>query len=199
MGRMKKSELKEVIKDVLRRRLNEIGESPAKQQYGIVVGDENGEPKIQVVGYGVMKLSTLKSEAVKAIDAIRKESQAGNFKNVEHLLSDKGILMLFVRALREVTESLKSKGVNEIAPTSSQTPGDAVADALNASSQQNPADQKKTMDLEKQKNDLQTKLEITKARMSKTLTPFQRQIKQSEEKLGRVNVELQRLQTKTGK
>ncbi len=198
---MKKSELKEVIKTVLIRKLNEVadvvdmkGNKVKPEQYGLVIDKNSDDPIVQVVGYGKMKYSNLKSAIEQTVDVVKKEIKAKNYDNALHYTDPKGILILMMKAAQEIEGEL-ADGVNEVMGQSISP--DAVADALSSSTQNNPADQKKVMDLEKQKNDLQSKLDITKGQMSKALTPYQRKIKQDEEKLGRINQDLQRLQRKT--
>lgn len=196
---MKKSALKEIVKNVLRRKLNEISVSPpgkpikpesGQKRHGVIHGEENGEPLIQVVGYGTMKLSTLKASTVKAIEGVHKEAKAGNYDNVLYLLADDGILMLFVKAITEVEAELSSTELKElINPVAQSVPGTTN----NTSNQIDPVEQQKILNLQKKKSEEERKMEISKMKLTAVIKPLRTKIELNQKNIGRINQDLQRL------
>lgn len=130
---MKKTVLKEAIKSVLRRRLNEIAygknsASPSSQQYGSLTGKENnGDPEALIHGYGKMPLSLLKKETIGAFESIKTELNKEHYENVEHLLEPHSITILFVKALRQVSSQLPLKESVQSVPGQTYTVDRAVA------------------------------------------------------------------------
>lgn len=131
---MKKAQLKEAIKHVLRHKLTEITSggykhTSKKQQYGILTGkkDDEGDPIVQIVGYGTMALNRLKKETLNALDSVRDEARKGNYKNVEYLLEPHSIVMLFIKALREVKDVLPINESTEYQPGQTYNVDHAVA------------------------------------------------------------------------
>jgi hypothetical protein len=110
---MKRTIIKEAIKTVLRKKLNELAlgsnkNTPKKDQHGILTGKKNqdGDPEVLVVGYGTMQLSTLKKTTITGLESVQTELKKGHYDNVDHLLQPTGILVLFIKALKEINEIL---------------------------------------------------------------------------------------------
>lgn len=193
---MKKSHLKEIIRNLVAKKLNEgdviqfPGSKPtkkSKQQYGLVVGEEDGEPKIQVVGYGVSKLSTLKKSVADRLESLTKEAKLGRFNNVEHGLQPDGVLVLFVKALKEVEEQLKGKlkevdGMSGIQPTSTNLPKDKTP--AEQGPQMTDADAKALADANQNKEKLTNDISRIKGAVAKLQEPVKRKMMEAEKKIG---------------
>jgi len=175
---MKRSELREIIKASVKRKLREVNYQPgkdhswdepaereahfAKPQHGVVVDKSGDDPKVQVVGHGVAKLSSLKKTVVDALAKAHKDAQSGNFKNVEHTIKENGVLTLLIRAIVEATESLESGNEldelstfqSSITTSGTTAPGDAVEDVqLKQDDEKNGMSSSDTRRLEKAKKD----------------------------------------------
>lgn len=194
---MKKSHLKEIIRNLVAKKLNEgdviqfPGSKPtkkSKQQYGLVVGEEDGEPKIQVVGYGVSKLSTLKKSVADRLESLTKEAKLGRFNNVEHGLQPDGVLVLFVKALKEVEEQLKFKspvkevdGMGGIQPTSTNLPKDKTP--AEQGPQMTDADASALASANQNKEKLTNDISRIKGAVAKLQEPVKRKMMEAEKKI----------------
>jgi len=206
---MNKVQLTSLVRSIVKRKLNEIGERPkpvmgkpissinwggapkkpqtSKRQYGLVVGEEGGEPMIQVVGYGVSKLSTLKKSVAERLESLAKEAKVGKFNNVSHGLQPDGVLMLFVNALNEIEEQLKGKlkevdgmgGIQQ--PTSTNLPKDKTS--AEQGPQMSDADSRALADANQDKEKLSNDISRIKGAIAKLQEPVKRKMMEAEKKI----------------
>ena len=65
-------------------------------------------PQVQISGYGVTNLKTLRDSLSRKFMDLAKKSKKGDVKNVEYLLKKNGVLMGFVEALVDANKELSS-------------------------------------------------------------------------------------------
>lgn len=211
---MKRSELKQLMKEIYQRKLAEIGDrmggvvppsgnsndrfsvpaekSPTKggAKYGYVAGEHNGEPLVQIVGYGKMTLKQLKNSAVDEISKLIKAVRDENYGAARHVIEMEGMLDLFLNALVEIGEKGKLK---EAVPTPAPAATAAAVAPIGGAPQLSAADQQKIMKIEQDKAKATADMENTKGKLAKITRPFTDKINKYEKQIADLNTAAERI------
>jgi hypothetical protein len=99
---MKKSQFKQIVKEVVQKKLAEIKNRPT---YGYIMGDENSEdPTLQLIGYGNMPKSYWKRKILRDIDGLKKLIENENWEGAAYVMEKKGVLNNSINMMKEVFE-----------------------------------------------------------------------------------------------
>lgn len=147
---MKKSELKQLINEVVRRKLEEN----KKPVYGYVMDpekdDDPNDPRYQLIGYGNMPKSFWKRKLERYAEELLKRIKDDDWKTAAYFMEKNGVFNSAVNMMKELSES----DLNEIddAETIKQKTAQKNLDA--AKKKQEDA-LKKKRDLDKRKADFE--------------------------------------------
>ena len=98
---MKKSQLKEIIANVIAEKLLEAKGQPSKFGY-IVSGKRSPDPVVQMTGYGNMPLSSWKRKVVRDVEDLLKQVKNESWHNARYLLQPDGILATELNMLHDL-------------------------------------------------------------------------------------------------
>jgi hypothetical protein len=190
---MKKSELKQVISEIVRRKLEEA--NAKNPTYGYVMkpekGDDPNDPRLQMIGYGNMPKSYWMKKIVKDLDELKKYVQQENWNASAYLIEKNGVLYSMIKMMKEVS----SEGIKEqIDMGNEETPT------------QDPTDVKKKKELvalQKKQADTNDRIRRIDATKQKLEDPIRRKIQSLDikkapevKKLGAITKQIQDLQDK---
>ncbi len=88
---MKKSQLKEIIANVIAEKLSEAKGQPSKFGY-IISGKGTDDPVVQMTGYGNMPLSAWKRKVVRDVEDLLKQVKDESWHNARYLIQPDSIL-----------------------------------------------------------------------------------------------------------
>lgn len=192
---MKKSQLKEIIHNIVSRKLQEsVGQK--KTTYGYVMSDKDtDDPTLQLIGYGNMPKSLWKKKIERYAEELLKRVKNDDWRNAAYLMEKNGVFNSSVNMMKEVfSENLNEVDVesNTADQTSDQTPDPAEAKK-----------QKELVDLKKKQTDLNDKVRKMDAAKQKLEDPIRRKIQNLEIKkapvvkqLGAVTKQIQDIENK---
>jgi hypothetical protein len=164
---MKKSQLKEVVQNIIRQKLTENAST-----YGYVIsGAETGDPVVQLRGFGNMKLSQWKRKTQEELEEVAAWAKEGNYKNVAHVLKAGGLLLNQVNMINEI----EPKDIEEALDTDSAAAANPVMKPSVSPSQK---DQQALADYQKKLDDLTDEVKSIDAQISKLNEPVQKRIAQ---------------------
>jgi hypothetical protein len=96
---MKREELKQIIKEV-------IGSI-----YWPAENFDPNDPDVHLHGFGVWKLSSIKSGLVDRLKKVVEYAESGNWDAVQHLLSDKAVIKHMLQGLEDTENQMKQSQV----------------------------------------------------------------------------------------
>lgn len=101
---MNKSQLKEVIQNIVAIKLAEAaGQKTAK--YGYIMADKNtNDPRLQMIGYGNMPKSYWMKKIVRDLDELKKYAEQENWNAAAHLIEKNGVLYSMINMMKEIFE-----------------------------------------------------------------------------------------------
>lgn len=108
---MKKSQLKEVIQNIVERKLAEsAGEKVSK--YGYVMSDkETADPVYQLIGYGNMPRSLWEKKLERYAEELLKRVKNKDWKNAAYFMEKNGVFNSAVNMMKELSsEDIKEVG-----------------------------------------------------------------------------------------
>lgn len=156
---MKKSELKQIISEIVRRKLSE--EQNNKTLYGYVMNEDPIDPTYQLIGYGNAKKSQwekkIEAYAAELLDNVRNK----NWRNAAGLLEKNGVFSLSVNMMKE----LSNQNLNEI---------DVTVDPKAGETKLGDADKRELANLQAQSEKITSqikKIEGEVAKMQQTIQP----------------------------
>lgn len=221
---MKRSELKNLMKEIYQKKLSEIShdrsygdvpsfdsndrfkvpsdtpKSKTGAKYGYISGEQDGEPLVQVIGYGKLKLLQLEHSAVDELSKLIKFTRDKNYKGALHVIQEKGLLNLFLNALSEVKDK---NNLEEDAPITAATampdsssPATGTSPAPGSTSDEppsTPANQQALVKIEQDKVKATADLENAKGKLAKITRPFTDKINALEKKISDLNIKSNRL------
>ena len=164
---MKKSQLKEIVQNIIQQRLNEQ-KGIAKHGY-ILAGKDSPDPIVQMSGYGNMPLSRWKKKIIDDVRHLLKQVELEQYQSAASLLDPDGVLFSEVAMLGE----LNPRRMEEALDTDSAA---AANPTVQPSSNPSEKDQKVLADFQKKLNDLTDKVKDADAQISRLNEPVQRQI-----------------------
>ena len=158
---MNKSQLKEVIQNVVARKLAEAaGKKPA--MYGYIMADKNtDDPRLQMIGYGNMPKSYWKKKILRDLDELKKYAEEENWNACAHLVEKNGVLYSMLNMMKEIFE----KNLEEVGTT---------VDTTAIDTNMSDADKKELANLKLQSDKLTTsikKIEGDVAKLQSTIQP----------------------------
>lgn len=158
---MNKSQLKEVIQNVVARKLAEAaGQKPAT--YGYILADKNtDDPRLQMIGYGNMPKSYWKKKILRDLDELKKYAEEENWNACAHLIEKNGVLYSSINMMKEIFE----KKLKEI---------DSTLDSSAAETKLSDADTRELANLKAQSekvNNSVKKIEGDVAKLQATIQP----------------------------
>lgn len=113
---MKKSELKKIISEIVRRKLND-----KKSNYGYIMtpqsGDDPKDPRLQLIGYGNMPKSYWIKKILKDLDTLKKYAEEENWDACAHLVEKNGVLYSTLNMMKDIYGNY----LEEIATTQTST------------------------------------------------------------------------------
>ena len=216
---MKRSELKQLMKEVYQRKLKEYGDrmngdmpsmggndrfksdEPAKPsapaskgsvKYGYIAGEQGGEPIVQIVGYGKLKMEQVKHTIVDHISVLIKSVRDEKYDAALHVLEEKGILKLFLNALVEIGEGKEGLKEQDLTAPAATATAAAVA-PINGAPQVSVADQQKLMKIEQDKAKATADMENIKGKLAKMTRPYTDKINNYEKKIADLNTASERI------
>lgn len=194
---MKKSELKQVISEIVRRKLDEA--KSKNPTYGYVMkpeeGDDPNDPRLQLIGYGNMPRSYWKRKLEKYAEELLKRIKADDWGNAAYFMEKNGVFNSAVNMMKEVSE----KNIKEQLDTGSE-------EAPSEAPKEDPVDVKKQKEmaaLQKKQTDINDRIRRIDATKQKLEDPIRRKIQDLErrkapevKKLGAITKQIQDLQNK---
>lgn len=101
---MNKSQLKEVIQNIVARKLDEVAkQKPAK--YGYIMADKDSDdPRLQMIGYGNMPKSYWKKKILNDLEALKRQVEDENWNGAAHLVEKNGVLYSSINMMKEIFE-----------------------------------------------------------------------------------------------
>jgi hypothetical protein len=190
---MKKSELKQVISEIVRRKMGEKTSS-----YGYVMkpmaGDDPSDPRLQLIGYGNMPKSYWQKKLEKYAEELLQRVKDGDWKTAAYFMEKNSVFNLAVHMMNDISsDDLKEQLGTGAEETTSDTP------------KQDPVDirkQKEMVALQKKQTDINDKIRRIDATKQKLEDPIRRKIQDLErrkspevKKLGSVTKQIQDLQS----
>jgi hypothetical protein len=190
---MKKSELKQVISEIVRRKMGEKTSS-----YGYVMkpmaGDDPSDPRLQLIGYGNMPKSYWQKKLEKYAEELLQRVKDGDWKTAAYFMEKNSVFNLAVNMMNDISsDDLKEQLGTGAEETTSDTP------------KQDPVDirkQKEMVALQKKQTDINDKIRRIDATKQKLEDPIRRKIQDLErrkspevKKLGSVTKQIQDLQS----
>jgi len=190
---MKKSELKQVISEIVRRKMGEKTSS-----YGYVMkpmaGDDPSDPRLQLIGYGNMPKSYWQKKLEKYAEELLQRVKDGDWKTAAYFMEKNSVFNLAVNMMNDISsDDLKEQLGTGAEETTSDTP------------KQDPVDirkQKEMVALQKKQTDINDKIRRIDATKQKLEDPIRRKIQDLErrkspevKKLGSVTKQIQNLQS----
>jgi len=184
---MKKSELKQVISEIVRRKMGEKTSS-----YGYVMkpmaGDDPSDPRLQLIGYGNMPKSYWQKKLEKYAEELLQRVKDEDWNTAAYFMEKNSVFNLAVNMMKDIS----SDNLKEQLGTD------------NEETQQDPMDirkQKEMESLKKKQTDLNDKIRQIDANKQKLEDPIRRKIQDLErrkapevKKLGAVTKQIQDLQ-----
>ena len=192
-NQMKKSELKQVISEIVRRKMGEKTSS-----YGYVMkpmaGDDPSDPRLQLIGYGNMPKSYWQKKLEKYAEELLQRVKDGDWKTAAYFMEKNSVFNLAVHMMNDISsDDLKEQLGTGAEETTSDTP------------KQDPVDirkQKEMVALQKKQTDINDKIRRIDATKQKLEDPIRRKIQDLErrkspevKKLGSVTKQIQDLQS----
>jgi hypothetical protein len=118
---MNKSQLREIIRDIVRRKITE-GKIISESKYGYIIPDADGniddiDPMYQLIGYGNMPKSYWKKKILKDIDTLKKYIEHDDWRAAAYLVEQKGVLHNSIHMMQEIEvekEKVSDQEINEI-------------------------------------------------------------------------------------
>lgn len=191
---MKKSQLKEVIQNVVARKLAEsAGQKPAK--YGYVLADKNtDDPRLQMIGYGNMPKSYWKKKILRDLDELKKYAEEENWNACAHLVEKNGVLYSMINMMKEVFEGKLKEQLAFDNETAKDKPEKNPVDLKN---------QEKLASLKKTQSDLRDKIGRIDAKKQELEDPIRRKVQDLDRKkapeikrIGAITKQIQDLEKK---
>lgn len=191
---MKKSQLKEVIQNVVARKLAEsAGQKPAK--YGYVLADKNtDDPRLQMIGYGNMPKSYWKKKILRDLDELKKYAEEENWNACAHLVEKNGVLYSMINMMKEVFEGKLKEQLAFDNETAKDNPKKNPVDLKN---------QEKLASLKKTQSDLHDKIGRIDAKKQELEDPIRRKVQDLDRKkapeikrIGAITKQIQDLEKK---
>jgi len=190
---MKKSELKQVISEIVRRKMGEKTSS-----YGYVMkpmaGDDPSDPRLQLIGYGNMPKSYWQKKLEKYAEELLQRVKDGDWKTAAYFMEKNSVFNLAVNMMNDIS----SDDLKEQLGTGAE---ETTSDTL----KQDPVDirkQKEMVALQKKQTDINDKIRRIDATKQKLEDPIRRKIQDLErrkspevKKLGSVTKQIQDLQS----
>lgn len=122
---MKKSLLKEVIKNIVAKKLAESN-GQKTGTYGYILADKDtDDPTLQMVGYGNMPKSRWKKKILDDLEKLKEEIEAENWRNATHLVEKNGVLYSALNMMKEIF----AQDLNEADEIEGDTAGGMTQDA----------------------------------------------------------------------
>lgn len=192
---MKKSELKQVISEIVRRKLDEA--KAKNPTYGYVMtpekDDDPSDPRLQLIGYGNMPRSYWKRKIEKYAEELLKRIKNDDWRTAAYFMEKNGVFNSAVNMMKEVSEDdLKEQLDAGGTETSSEVPKEDPKDIRK---------QKEMESLKKKQTDLNDKIRQIDATKQKLEDPIRRKVQDLErrkapevKKLGAVTKQIQDLQ-----
>lgn len=206
---MKKSELREIVRTIVKNKLDELSISPPSQ-WG---KDKDPDPRLTLPGYGSMPLSQWKKKVVDDLKKVLKYAEEGNIKNVQYYIKDKEILpnivnMIVAHEGEGIHEEVQGNHVGQSATTSTTTPttDQTTAPVVDPTNQIPPqeklrldtlkADQEKLTDVVRRKDgEIQKLQEPVKRKVQK----LELEKAKAQQKMGNVTGQITAIQDKYNK
>ena len=186
-NQMKKSELKQVISEIVRRKM---GEKTSSCGYVMkpMAGDDPSDPRLQLIGYGNMPKSYWQKKLEKYAEELLQRVKDEDWKTAAYFMEKNSVFNLAVNMMKDIS----SDDLKEQLGTD------------NEETQQDPKDirkQKEMASLKKKQSDLNDKIRQIDANKQKLEDPIRRKIQDLErrkapevKKLGAVTKQIQDLQ-----
>ena len=119
---MKKSELKQVISEIVRRKMGEKTSS-----YGYVMkpmaGDDPSDPRLQLIGYGNMPKSYWQKKLEKYAEELLQRVKDGDWKTAAYFMEKNSVFNLAVHMMNDISsDDLKEQLGTGAEETTSDTP-----------------------------------------------------------------------------
>lgn len=177
---MKKSQLREVVKNIIRQKLTE-GET---QNGYVISGQDTSDPVIQLRGFGNMRLSQWRRKVQEELSEVAHFAKNNDFANVAHILKPGGLVMNEINMLM----AHQTDNIQEDLDNNSAAAANPVVKPST-----NPAqkDQQALADYQKKLSDLTDQVKRVDAQISKLNEPVERKVAQ-------LNIQKARLQKNQG-
>ena len=202
---MKTSQLRETIRKIVERKLQEqvtishgengkiIDATEGKSQpteatakYAYIVDNTNpDDPRVQLKGYGNMPLSQLKKKGVDGLREMVKWAEQDRYDSVVGKWND--ITKYVVNGCNEVSSQRLQEAIPAPQPAAVQVNTDTQGKPMN------PNEQAKIDSLEARKIKVSTDLESIKGDLAKKTKPFTDKINKYEKELGNLNSAIERI------
>lgn len=202
---MKTSQLRETIRKIVERKLQEqvtishgengkiIDATEGKSQpteatakYAYIVDNTNpDDPRVQLKGYGNMPLSQLKKKGVDGLREMVKWAEQDRYDSVVGKWND--ITKYVVNGCNEVSSQRLQEAIPASRPAAVQVNTDTQGKTMN------PNEQAKIDSLEARKIKVSTDLESIKGDLAKKTKPFTDKINKYEKELGNLNSAIERI------
>ena len=197
---MKKSQLQEAIRSIVRRklqerRLKEIGigggneKRPTKdKQAKYAYFTDNTKKNVMLIGYGQISLAAMKAKLLSEFSKMEQLAKSENYDSIARLWA--GTTSYLLSGLLELEDTM-----TEAVDTTQQLAQSVQINTDDNGKQMSQVDQKKISDLEAKKAKAQQDLENIKSDLAKKTKPYTDKINRYEKIIGDANLAIDRIKS----